>query len=348
MSEGGPIDLRSDTVTRPTAAMRRAMAAAQVGDDVYGEDPTVTALEERIAELLGKPAGLFVSSGTMGNQLALLCHTSRGDEVYAGQGAHCVWYESGAAAAWSGVQVTEVGQGGVFTAAELESAVKPRAYYSPNPKLCVIENTHNRGGGCVFPSGETARVAAAARRLGLGLHLDGARLWNASIASGQSLRDLAEPFDTISICFSKGLGAPVGSALVGDRETIVRAHRFRKMLGGGMRQVGVLAAAALHAVDHHVARLADDHENARRFADALREQAPCRIAAPETNIVMVDLDVDAGPVVSRLKNAGVLVSAFGPRRLRVVTHLDVTPEDVGFAAEQAAQAIRVASAEATP
>ncbi len=344
----GPIDLRSDTVTRPTAAMRRAMASAEVGDDVYGEDPTVTALEERVADLLGKPAALFVSSGTMGNQLALLCHTNRGDEVYAGQGAHCVWYESGAAAAWSGVQVTEVGEGGIFTADELERTVKPRAYYSPSPRLCVIENTHNRGGGRVFPRDEVERVAATARRLGLGLHLDGARLWNAATATGTKARDLAAPFDSVSVCFSKGLGAPVGSALAGSRELVVRAHRFRKMLGGGMRQVGVLAAAANHALDHHVDRLADDHANARRLAEAVRAQAECRVTPPETNIVMIDLDVSAERVVGLLKDAGVLVSAFGPRRLRAVTHLDVNAEDIDLAAEKIALALREATAEATP
>jgi len=333
-----PVDLRSDTVTRPSPGMRAAMAAAEVGDDVYGEDPTVRTLEERTADLLGKEAGLFVSSGTMGNQVALLCHTSRGDEVYAGAGSHCVWYESGAAAAWSGVQITEVGSGGLFTPAELEAAIKPRAYYGPSPRLVVVENTHNRGGGCIFPAADVAAIAKVARHASLGLHLDGARLWNASIATGTSERELAAPFDTVSVCFSKGLGAPVGSVLAGPRDLIVRAHRFRKMLGGGMRQVGVVAAAALYALDHHKTGLADDHRRAKRFAEDVRS-ARASVASPESNIVMVDLDVAADLIVGRLREAGVLVSAFGPKRLRVVTHRDVDDEGVAKAARETIRAI---------
>ena len=223
-----PIDLRSDTVTKPTPAMRDVMAQAEVGDDVYGEDPSVRALEEQVAALLGKEAALFVPSGTMSNQIALLCHTSRGDEVYVGEGSHCAYYESGAGAAWSGVQFAEVGRGGIYDAKALALAIRPRAFYMPNPRLVVVENTHNRGGGKIFPAGEVDAIAKTARDKGLALHLDGARIWNASAASGISERGLAAPFDTVSVCFSKGLGAPVGSALLGNRETIGRAHRFRK------------------------------------------------------------------------------------------------------------------------
>ncbi len=327
-----PIDLRSDTVTKPTPAMREAMARAEVGDDVYGEDPTVHALEARVAELLGKEAALFVPSGTMGNQLAILGHTRPGDEVYAAEGAHCAWYESGAAGALSGVQIVEVGKDGAFDEAELAAAIKPRAYWCPNPRLVVVENTHNRGGGRVASHEATLRIAGLARREGLGLHLDGARLWNASVACGLSERELAAPFDTVSVCFSKGLGAPVGSAFVSTKERVAAARRHRKMLGGGMRQLGILAAAALHAVEHHRGRLGDDHASARRFADIVQESGRASVPPPETNVVMVDLPVAADGIVAALAARGVLLSAFGPSRLRVVTHLDVRLEDLETAA----------------
>lgn len=323
-----PIDLRSDTVTRPTAEMRAAMAKAEVGDDVYGEDPSAIALESRVAALLGKQAALFVPSGTMGNQIAIMCHSQRGDEVYTGEGSHCIWYESGAGAAWSGVQFVEVGKGGLYEASELAAALKPIAYYCPNPRVVVVENTHNRGGGKVFPSSAVDGIATLAKERGLALHLDGARIWNAAIASGATEKALAAPFDTVSVCFSKGLGAPIGSVLAGSAETILRARRFRKMLGGGMRQIGGLAAACSYALDHHRARLADDHANARRFAEIVAAAPGTTIEQPETNIVMVDLDRDAGPMAAALAARGVLVSAFGPKRLRVVTHLDVGPSEI--------------------
>ncbi|MFO0669326.1 MAG: threonine aldolase family protein [Polyangiaceae bacterium] len=253
------IDLRSDTVTRPTEAMKAAMMAAPLGDDVYGEDPTTLALEARIATLLGKEAALFVSSGTMGNQLAIRCHTQPGDEVIVGEGAHPVFYESGAAPVLSGVQFAIAGRGGLFTADEMEAEIKPVAYTSPRTSLVCVENTHNRAGGRVFPQAEVVRIAERARARGLALHLDGARLFNAHVAKQTPVAELAAPFDTVSVCFSKGLGAPVGSALVGPRALIIAARRFRKMWGGGMRQSGILAAAALYALDHHVARLAEDH-----------------------------------------------------------------------------------------
>src|SRR5262249_16255452 len=238
----GMIDLRSDTVTRPTPAMREAMARAEVGDDVYGEDPTVRALEELVAGLTGKEAALFVPSGTMGNLLALLTSTRRGDEVVCGEGAHLSWFESGAGAALSGVQFAVAGQGGLFDVARRGAAIKAGAYYRPRTSLVAVENTHNRAGGRVFPQAEAVAIAERAHELDLKAHLDGARIWNACVATGASLADLAAPFDTVSVCFSKGLGAPVGSALCAKKAQIEDAHRFRKMLGAGMRQAGILAA----------------------------------------------------------------------------------------------------------
>ena len=317
-------DLRSDTVTRPTPAMRQAMAEAEVGDDVYREDPTVQRLEQRTAALLGKPAALFVPSGTMANEIALLCHCQRGDEVLAGVAAHCSDFESGAAAAWSGVQFRVVGTDGLFTAAEVEQAIRPAAYYLPRTRLVVVENTHNMSGGRLFPPDEVARIVATARAHGLRCHLDGARLWNAAVAAGRSEAELAAGFDTVTVCFSKGLGAPVGSALCAEADTIERALRFRKMLGGGMRQAGVLAAAALHALEHHRARLAEDHAAARRLGAALGVLPDVETGTVETNMVNVGLPVPAAAVIERARQRGVLISATGPRRLRLVTHLDVT------------------------
>jgi threonine aldolase len=334
MAPARRIDLRSDTVTQPTAAMRRAMAEAEVGDDVYGEDPGAQALEAETAALLGKEAALFVPSGTMANQLALLLHCRRGDEVVVGEGAHCKEYESGGGAAWAGVQFAEAGRGGTFGVAELDAAVRPVADWLPRTSLVALENTHNRGGGRIFPQGQVETLAARARVLKLALHLDGARLWNASAATGLAPAVLAAPFDTVSVCFSKGLGAPVGSALVGGRELVARARRLRKMMGGGMRQVGVLCAAARFALAHHRARLVEDHVAARRFAEALAG-APGLEVSPEsveTNIVLVDTRRPAAEIVQAAAAEGVLVSAFGPHRIRAVTHLDVALVDMGVAA----------------
>jgi threonine aldolase len=334
------IDLRSDTVTRPTPAMREAMARADVGDDVYGEDPTVLGLEERIAELTGKQKALFVPSGTMGNQIALLCHTERGDEVIIGEGAHCAFYESGAGAAWSGVQFESAGRGGLFTPKDLEAAIKPPHYYHPRTRLVAIENTHNRAGGRVFPQEDILAIQAIARGSGLAMHLDGARIWNAAVASGMTIAALCAPFDTASVCFSKGLGAPVGSALAGTTDTIVRARRFRKMLGGGMRQAGILAAGALFALDHHRERIAEDHEAARAIAAALRDVDGVNVPIPETNIVNVDLPVPAEAFVSSAREMKILVSASGPKRVRIVTHLDLPRDRVPEAAAALASAAR--------
>lgn len=336
------IDLRSDTVTKPSRAMREAMAHAEVGDDVYGEDPTAIALERDIAALLGKEAALFVTSGTMGNQLAISALTRPGDEAIVGEGAHVVFYESGASPALSGVQFAIAGHGGLFDESELASVVHPKeAYYSPRSSLVCMENTHNRAGGRVFPQVDVIAVAKRARELDLALHLDGARLWNAEVATGLSVAELAAPFDTVSVCFSKGLGAPAGSALVGPKDLIHEARRTRKRWGGGMRQVGILAAAARYALEHNRGRLALDHENAKAFSSALATEAGARLAphVPETNIVNVDTkDLFANDLVSAAREHGVLVGASGPRRIRVVTHLDAQRADVLHAAEVLAKA----------
>lgn len=338
-------DLRSDTVTRPSTEMRAAMARAEVGDDVYREDPTVRALEERVAGLLGKERALFVPSGTMANQLALMLHTRRGDEVVIGEGTHCAWYESGAAAALSGVQFAVAGRGGLFDAAELEAVIKPSAYWLPKTSVVIVENTHNRAGGRVFGLERLAAIADAARRNRLALHVDGARLWNAAVATGAPLAELAAPADTVSVCFSKGLGAPVGSALAGSDELMERALRLRRMLGGSMRQSGLLAAAALFALEENLPRLARDHEKARRFAEIVAAARGARVdlEAVETNIVNVTLE---GPcedaVIALAKQRGVLLGSIAPRVLRAVFHLDVADEAVEPAARALAESIEAA------
>jgi len=335
-------DLRSDTVTRPCTAMRAVMAAAEVGDDVYREDPTVLALEQRVSELLGKERALFVPSGTMANQLALMLHTQRGDEIVIGEGTHCAWYESGAAAALSGVQMAVAGRGGLFGAADLERAIKPNAYWLPRTSLVVCENTHNRAGGRVFPLDRLQEVTGAAKARGLAVHLDGARLWNAHVASGTSLAAFAACADTVSVCFSKGLGAPVGSALAGPAELMDRALRLRRMLGGSMRQSGVLASAALFALDRNLDKLREDHEKARRFAEQVAGARGARtdVEAVETNIVNIQLDgIDENAVIAAAKSAGVLIGSIAPGVLRAVFHLDVAPEAVERAATALVKAI---------
>lgn len=333
------IDLRSDTVTRPTAAMRAAIAEAEVGDDVYGEDPTVIRLQEEIVARTGKEAALFVSSGTLANQLALLVHCRAGDEVIIGEGAHCGFYESGAAAVLARVQLATAGRGGLFGPDDVDAVVKPTDYYYPRTSLVCLENTHNRAGGRIFPQEAVVRVAEAARRHGLALHLDGARLWNVAAATGTPLATLLAPVDTASLCFSKGLGAPVGSVLVGSRAQIAAAHRFRKMLGAGMRQAGIIAAGALHALRHHVDRLVDDHANARRFAEAIAaaEGAGLRVDLDgvQTNIVNVDVEpgLSTAALVAGASARGLAIAASGPSRLRAVFHLDVSREDVATASD---------------
>jgi threonine aldolase len=340
------IDLRSDTVTRPTPPMRESMARAEVGDDVYGEDPTVRRLEETIAGMLGKEAALFVPTGVMANQLALLTGTRRGDEVICGEGAHLCWFESGAGAAISGVQFAVAGQGGLFDAVEMEAAVKQPFYYLPRTSLVALENTHNRAGGRIFPAKDVAAIAHRARELGLGLHLDGARLWNTSAATGDALSDLAAPFDTVSVSFSKGLGAPIGSTLAGTRAQMEDARRWRKRLGAGMRQVGIIAAGARFGVTHHRARLVDDHEHARIFAEKLRADVDAidvRVIPPETNIVSIDMPAKvADAAIALAKADGLLISTILPTRLRAVFHLDVSQREAETAADNLARAIRTA------
>jgi len=338
MSAEPVFDLRSDTVTRPGRAMREAMASAAVGDDVYGEDPTVIELERRVAELLGKDSALFVPSGTMSNQIALLVHTRPGDEVVIGEGAHIAFYESGAGAALAGVQFAEAGAGGLFDAEELSAVVKPQADYHPRTSLVCLENTHNRAGGRIFPQATLESVVERARQHGLSAHLDGARLWHASIATGVSEAELARPFDTVSVCFSKGLGAPVGSALAGAQGALRAARRYRKMLGGGMRQAGILAAGALFALEHHVARLKHDHDNAKALARGLDRLAGIDIDPywVETNLVYFALDpehcaLDAERFCAALLERGVRMGVYGPRLVRAVTHIDVHANDIDAA-----------------
>ncbi len=324
------IDLRSDTVTRPTAAMRAAMASAEVGDDQYGEDPSTNRLQGRVADMLGKEAALWLPSGTMANQVALRSLTRPGDEVVASRESHAAWHEVGGAAANAGVQIHEIGHGGVFTAEELRAATKPRHFaIFPTTTLVQVENTHNRAGGVVLPQQEVLRICAVARELKLACFLDGARLWNASVASGMALDTLAAPFDLVAVAFSKGLGAPGGSMLAGGKDLIAVADRHRRRMGGAMRQNGIFSAAALHALDHHLARLPEDHANAFAFADRLRAGAPVQLdmATVQTNIVVFHLPpsftLDAPQLCAQARAQGVLVNAFGPRTVRAVTHLDV-------------------------
>ena len=332
------IDLRSDTVTRPTAEMRRAIAEAAVGDDVFGDDPTVIALEERIAALTGKEAALFVPSGTMGNFLGLAATSRPGDEVILDRQCHIMNYEVSSAAALHGLQLNALdGVRGVLGADMIEPHIKVESLHTPGTRIIAMENTHNRAGGCIYPVAEMKRVRDLALRHGISVHLDGARLWNAHVATGIAIRDYAACADTVSMCFSKGLGAPVGSVLASTGEVITRARRLRKRLGGGMRQTGILAAAALYALDHHVLRLGEDHENARRLEAYVRRVEGFSLDFPvETNIVVFRLDparwtVDA--LLSGLREKGVQAVPFGAGRVRMVTHLGVSAADVDRAGE---------------
>jgi threonine aldolase len=321
------------------------MAAAPVGDDQYGEDPSVNRLQERIAELLGKEAALFVPSGTMANQIGLKILTRPGDEVILGDEAHIVWHESGAGAANSGVQFSVVGRGGLFTAADLRAAYKPPGHIVfPPTTLVAVENTHNRGGGVVFPQEDVVAICAAARELGMASYLDGARLFNTAAASGQSLAELAAPFDVVSVALSKGLGCPVGSVIAGRREDISRAVRARRMFGGAMRQSGILAAAGLWALDHNLERLTEDHSNALLLAERIAgvRGVSLDLKTVQSNIVIFHMDEgapDAATVVARAQEMDVLVSAFGTRTVRVVTHLNVSRADCELAADRLARVL---------
>jgi len=342
------IDLRSDTVTRPTEGMRRAIAAAPVGDDVFEEDPTVRKLEEQMAERLGKESGLFVASGTMGNLVAFLTHAGRGDEVLLGDLSHTFLYEAGGSAALGGIHPRTVPNrpDGTLAVADLERAVRTENVHFPRTRLLCLENTQNRCGGAVLPPESLEDAAAFARRHRLSIHLDGARLFNAAVALGVPPASLAECADSVMVCLSKGLGAPVGSVLCGSRGFIAEARRARKIVGGGMRQVGILAAAGLYALDHHIARLAEDHEAARRLAEGIARidglfcpQSGPPTGAAWTNLVYVrldrsaveDPDVTAVILCSRLRDRGILALPSGTEpaeEIRLVTHLDICQEDI--------------------
>jgi threonine aldolase len=338
--DNAPIDLRSDTITRPTAAMRAAMHAAAVGDDQYGEDPLTNELQVRVAALLGKEQGLWLPSGTMANQVALRVLTRPGDEAIVSRESHAGWHETGGSAANAGVQLHEIGSGGWFTVEQVEAAIKPRGLpVYPPTTLLEIENTHNRSGGIVFPQDELVRICALAKARGIATFLDGARIWNASVATGVSEAELARPFDLVAVSFSKGLGAPGGSLLAGSRDLVAAATRHRRMLGGAMRQTGFFAAAALHGIEHHRARLADDHANARRFAEMLAASPLVRLdlETVQTNIVVFHLRsgaVDATTLVQRARELGVLLNAFDARTVRAVTHLDVSAAETTRAGER--------------
>ena len=339
MNAATPIDLRSDTVTRPSPAMRSAIAAAAVGDDQYGDDPTVNALQERVAALLGKEAALWLPSGTMANQVALRTLTRPGDDVIVSRESHAVWHETGGSAANAGVQLTEIGARGVFTAEEFLAAIKPRDHpMYPPTTLVEVENTHNRTGGVVFPQDEAVQICASARNLGIASYLDGARVWNVAAATGSSLSELAAPFDLVGVSLSKGLGAPGGSLLAGSRDIVSRAVRHRRMLGGAMRQVGIFAAAGIFALDNNVTRLVEDHANARLIADRLAKcpRIAIDLATVQTNILVFGLAPDApdaAVLVANARTRGVLINAFGPRTVRAVTHLDVSRDQCMKAAD---------------
>ncbi|HVA50276.1 MAG TPA: low-specificity L-threonine aldolase [Pirellulales bacterium] len=328
------IDLRSDTVTKPTPGMRAAIAAAEVGDDVFGEDPTVLRLEETLAAMLGKEKALYVPSGTMSNQIGVRVHCSPGDEFLCETSCHVYQYEQGAFAQLSGVVARPIdGEFGVLKLEQLVGLIRPENVHHVRTRLVCLENTHNRGGGRVQPYAEVEQICAWAHANGLVTHLDGARLFNAVVATGIDAARWAQHFDTVSVCFSKGLGAPVGSALAGPRELIERAHRHRKLFGGGMRQAGILAAAALYALQNHVERLAEDHAQAQRLAAGIRQIEGLELRPPQvdTNLVIYRVDPRLGTAAefaARLKRRGLLISAFGGQLMRAVTHLDVGPADI--------------------
>ncbi len=335
------IDLRSDTVTRPTPGMRQAIAAAEVGDDALGDDPTVQRLEHRIADLLGKEAALFFPSGIMANQTAVLVLTRPGTEVVIDRRGHILDWEEAAPAMWAGVLLRPVDSpDGILDARLVREAIRPTGVPQPETSLVCMENTHNAAGGKVAPLSTLQAVRDVAHEHGFPVHLDGARLWNASVASGVGLADFAATADTVMVALSKALGCPIGSMLAGPSDTMARARRMRRKLGGSMRQVGVLAAAGLYALDHHLDRIADDHRRARHFAEQIAGLDGVSVVMPDTNIVMVDIlreNTDGPTVVQELARRGVLLSVFGPRRVRAVTHLDVDDEGVQNAARAFAE-----------
>ncbi len=324
------IDLRSDTVTRPSTAMRKAIAEAEVGDDVHGDDPSVNSLQERVARELGKEAALYVPSGTMSNQIGVALHTQPGDQLILEAESHIYNYEAGAPAALSGLWPTLVpSPSGAPKWSEIEKRIAPKNAHNPRPSLVCLENTHNRHGGTIVPLECIDEVGRGCHDRGLKLHLDGARLFNASVATSIPLARWCENVDTVSVCFSKGLGAPVGSCLAGSEAEIAQAQRLRKRFGGGMRQAGILAAACLYALDHNFARLREDHANARLIAEGLDHPRMSIPSLPQTNIVLVDVDEEIGAerLLSLLAEQGVRAVAFGPSRIRLTVHLDVSRQD---------------------
>lgn len=334
-----PIDLRSDTVTRPTPGMRAAMAAAEVGDDVFDEDTTVHRLQDRVAARLGMEAALFVPTGTMANQICVRVHTRPGDELICEANSHVYVWEAGAPAALSGVTARPVdGEYGILDVEQLRGLIRPNNEHYTRSRLVVLENTHNRGGGRIYPHEKVEEISSWAHANGLAMHLDGARLWNAHVATGRPLAESCKPFDSVTVAFSKGLGAPVGSVVAGTREFVARARWVRKLFGGAWRQAGVLAAAALYALENHLPRLADDHRNARVLAEAVRDTPGLRLDPPdvETNLVWFEVDpglMPAPQLATALQDRNVLVHTAGPTTLRACTHLDVSAADVQFAAD---------------
>jgi threonine aldolase len=334
------IDLRSDTVTRPSKAMREAMATAEVGDDVFGEDPTVNKLQETVSSLLGKESALFVPSGCMSNQLALKAHTEMGDEVIMEQDAHMFNYETAAPSIISAVQVKTIpGVRGVFRAEELPPHIRPAIYYMPRTRVICVENTHNRAGGAIFPIEEIKKISTFCKERGIIFHLDGARLWNASVATGIPMKEWAQYFDSVSVCFSKGLGAPVGSAICGSKEFVTRAHKWRKVFGGGMRQSGIIAAGALHAVQNNIERLKEDHEKAKYFSQELSKikSFDIDLESVQTNIVLVEIGKTGKTpqeIIDVAKGHGILISAGTFTKFRALMHLDVSMEQVKYASDK--------------
>ncbi len=339
MTQTSFIDLRSDTVTKPSPEMRKAMAEAPVGDDVFGEDPTVNALQDRVASILGKEKAIYVPSGTMGNQTSIKAHTEPGDEVLLEREAHIFNYETVAPAMLSNVQIYPIeGKHGVFTAEQVNRAIRPKAYYMPRTRLICVENTHNRAGGTIFPLDEIKRIRELALDAGIKMHLDGARLWNASVETGIPPREYARYFDSVSVCFSKGLGAPVGSAVAGDGEFIERVRRYRKIYGGGMRQAGIIAAGALYALEHNIPRLKEDHEKAKYFAAEISKLPSFQVdlSTVQTNIVLIDVEKTGKTpeeILTVLKANGVLLTLGTYTSVRAVTHLDVSFDEVKRGAE---------------
>lgn len=338
------IDLRSDTVTKPVPEMREAMARAEVGDDVYGEDPSINRLEEGAAETLGMESALFVPSGMMGNQIAVNIHTRPGDELILDSECHIFNYEMASMSSFSGVMPRPIATEGVHLPVDkVKGAIRTAKYYLSRTGLITLENTHNMKGGAIYPRDEAEELIELAEGEGIPIHLDGARIFNAAMASGRPVGELVEGFDSTMFCLSKGLGAPVGSMLVGSQGFVEEARRVRKRLGGGMRQAGILAAAGIYALENHVERLQEDHRRARALAERLGELEGIELEPPETNIVIFrieDPDLEAEELVERLRKRGVLVGAYPPGRIRLVTHLDVGDEDVERAAEIVESALR--------